>query len=84
MLSLALDCLHIVITTLKLINTEGEVKRTNEILITGALALAPEVGTFNFYLLLVSTVLISGKNNCMWYSGVRLFFSPGGEFLQFD
>ena len=52
-------------TTLKLINTEGEVKRTNEISITGALALAPKVGTFNFYVLLVSTVLGSGKNNCM-------------------
>ena len=57
-------------TTLKLINTEGEVKWTNEISITGALALAPKVGTFNFYVLLVSTVLGSGKNNCMWYRGV--------------
>ena len=52
-------------TTLKLINTEGEVKRTNEISIKGALAFAPKVGTFNFYVLFVSTVLGSGKNNCM-------------------
>ena len=41
--------------------------------ITGALALAPKVGTFNFYVLLVSTVLVSGKNNCMRYRGIRLF-----------
>ena len=55
-------------TTLNLINTEGEVKRTNEMSITGARALAPKVGTSNFYVLLVSTVLGSGKNtgNCMW------------------
>ena len=69
-----LQIAFIVKTTLKLIKTEGEVKRTNEMSITGALALAPKVGTFNFYVLLVSTVLVSGKNNCMRYRGIRLFF----------
>ena len=69
-------------TTLKLINTGGEVKRTNEISITGALALAPKVGTFNFYVLLVSTVLGSGKNNCMWYRGVRFFSLQVASFCS--
>ena len=78
-----LQIAFIVKTTLKLINTEGEVKRTNELSITGALALAPKVGTFIFtcYQFLLSQVLAK-----IIACGIVEFdfFPPGGEFLQFD